>query len=290
MASRLAVLALLIAAATSEVLAQTPSPPAFGPTFDVVSIKRNTSGISSGFTDRPDGGFTMTNVPVRTLIFRAYPSGTLADIIELPGWAAAERFDVSATASLTQPTAADRIAMMQAMLVDRFRLVAHIEKREQQVYDLVLLRRDGRLGPGLKKYEEDVDCVARLAAERAAARVGGPPSRPDFNASPPPCAIYSRGSQGNEMEGKITMAGFAQFISGSAGRPVLDKTGLTGIYHIMAEYDRLAAIRGPATTDTLASAPSVFTAVQEQLGLKLEPSSAMRDMLIIDRIERPTDN
>ena len=84
--------------------------------------------------------------------------------------------------------------------------------------------------------------------------------------------------------------GLAQFLQGTAGRPVIDKTGLKGMYHVMMEYDRMAGIRGPALTAAPGAAPSVFIAVQEQLGLKLEPSRAMRDMLIIDRLERPTEN
>jgi uncharacterized protein (TIGR03435 family) len=293
---RIAALAALVSsmgAASLNALAQS-SPVTSAPTFDVVSIRRNTAGINSGFNERPDGGFTVTNTTVAGLVRQAYPSEVAASIVGFPGWATSERFDVSATSSLTLATAADRIAMMQAMLADRFKLVAHVEKREQEVYDLVLLRSDGRLGPGLKKYEEEIDCEARMAAERAAAAAGKPtrqpPSRADLNASPPPCVIYYRGAQGTQMEGKILMPGLAQVLGGTAGRPVIDKTGLKGMYHVMMEYDRMAAIRGPALADTPGAAPSVFIAVQEQLGLKLEPSRAMRDMLIIDRIERPTEN
>ena len=284
-----AVLALAASiAAASNVSARAALQAPSSPTFDVVSIRPNTSGIlSSSFNERPDGGFTMSNQPVRTLIFRAYPPPVIADVIGLPDWAAKERFDVTATSSLAQATAADRAAMTRAMLADRFRLVSHIEPREQQVYHLVLARSDGTLGAGLKKYEEDVDCEARAAAERAAVAAGKParqpPTRLELNSSPPPCAIYMRGAQGTEVEGKVTLSGFAQFLGGSAGRPVIDKTGLSGIYHIKAEYDRLAGIRGPAATDTPGAAPSVFTAVQEQLGLKLEPARDMRDMLVIVR-------
>jgi uncharacterized protein (TIGR03435 family) len=290
----IAAVALLIAVATSDVLTQAPAQSPDGPTFDVVSIRRNTAGTNSGFNERPDGGFTVTNATVTGLIRRAYPAELAASIVGVPDWASSERFDVSATSSLAQATAADKIAMMRAMLADRFKLAAHIEPREQQVYDLVLARGDGRLGSGLKRYEEDIDCEARMAAERAAAAAAKAasqaPPRLDLNASPPPCQIYFRGAQGSQMEGKIPMAGFAQILGGTAGRPVIDKTGLTGLYHIMMEYDRMAAIRGPALADTPGAAPSVFIAVQEQLGLKLEPSRAMRDTLVIDRLERPTEN
>ena len=95
---RSAALVLLIAVATSDVLTQAPSSPPVPakPTFDVVSIKRNTTNVVFSNTDwRPDGGFRMVNIVVSKLIERAYP----VDIVGLPGWAMSERYDVSATVS-----------------------------------------------------------------------------------------------------------------------------------------------------------------------------------------------
>jgi uncharacterized protein (TIGR03435 family) len=183
--------------------------------------------------------------------------------------------------------------MMRALLADRFKLAVHGERREQPVYDLVLARSDGRLGPGLKRAEEDVDCVARAAAERAAGEAAAaagqqPPPRPlpDLNGPARPCSISLKGPQ---LVANTTIANLAAFLRGSVGRPVVDKTGLNGLYHVTMEYDRMAAIRGPAA-DTPGAPPSAFTAVQEQLGLKLEPSREVRDTLVIDRLERPTEN
>ena len=195
--ARLAVSALLLAASTSHVITQSPAPaPPAGPRFDVVSIKRNTTGAlpSTLPVERPDGGFRMINIAVGPLVARAYPQAIPIEMIGLPGWAGTERYDVSATSTLARATADDRIAMMRAMLADRFKLAVHTENREQPAYDLVLARRDGRLGSGLMPL--DVDCDAQIAAARAAAeaaRQAGtpapPPSRPDFNAPPPPCTL-----------------------------------------------------------------------------------------------------
>src|SRR5438552_4148888 len=185
---------ILIAVATSSVHTQ-------GPTFDVVSIKRDTTGTgplgSNGRSERPDGSFTLLNTPIATVIARAYPPAVPADMVGLPEWATVggDRYDVIAKSSLSRPATPDeRAAMFRAMLADRFKLAAHMENREQPVYDLVLARRDGRLGPGITKV--DVDCDAQYAAARAAAEAatnaGTPPPRPsptDFTVPPPACTL-----------------------------------------------------------------------------------------------------
>jgi len=154
--ARVAVLPLLLAALTSRAFTQTPAPPA-GPTFDVVSIKLNTSGNrpTSPPVERPDGGLRMTSVPVSVLIARAYPPAAPIDMVGLPDWARTERYDVIATSTLSTATRDDRIAMLRAMLADRLKLIAHVETREQPAYDLVLARRDRRLGPGITPLDVD---------------------------------------------------------------------------------------------------------------------------------------
>jgi uncharacterized protein (TIGR03435 family) len=295
---RLMLAAPLLVALTPLVAAQTiTAPPTAGPRFEVVSVKRNTTGtLGSTVAERPDGGFTMTNIPATLLIGRAYPVGVPADWIGRPEWTLTERWDVSATSPLPRPTAEERTAMMRALLADRFKLAVHVERREQPVYELVLARSDGALGPGLKKSAEDVDCVARAAAERAAAEAAAaagqpPPPRalPNFELTGPraPCSITVRGA---ELVAHTTLPLFANFLRGSVGRPVVDKTGLKGLYYVTMEYDRMAAVRGPEVAATPGAPPSAFTAVQEQLGLKLESTREMRDTLVIDRIERPTEN
>lgn len=306
--ARLTALVLLIAAATSDVLTQAPSaPPAgAGPTFEVVSITRNmTNTLGSNVTQRPDGGITMVNVPVGTLISRAYLPAAPIDMVGLPGWARSERYDVSATSSRSNPTPDERSAMLRAMLADRFKLAVHFEKREQTAFDLILARNDGRLGPGIKPVDLDCERIAAARTAEVARNAGTPPAqgqRPDFNAPPPSCTVRivgaavrdrsgdRQGRLGDLMEGETTMANLAMALRPWTGRFVVNKTGLSGSYRVTMNFDSTAARRGPDAASTPDTGPSVFTAVQEQLGLKLESSRAALETLIIDRLERPTEN
>jgi len=290
--------AIGILAATVSVFTQAQAPPS-GPTFDVVSIKKHVAqpgplAFSSNVNMRPDGGFTMTNIPVMSLIARAHEGIRPADMVGLPEWARSERYDVSATSTLTRATADDRGAMMRSMLADRFKLVMHFEKREQLAYDLMVARSDGRLAAGLVPI--DTDCAPQIAAQRAAFAAGGPPgpgSFPDLNAPPPPCtrrSVRGRNDPSDRLEGETTMAALAEFLWVPSGRFVVDKTGLTGSYRVKMNFDLIGSRRPPEVTPPPDAAPTVFTAIREQLGLKLESSRAQLDTLIIDRIERPTEN
>jgi len=282
---------LLIAVAVVAVHTQAPRPsPAAGSAFDVVSIKRNTAGAlarANGSNERPDGGFTLRNVLTSVLISRAYPPAVPVDIIGLPEWATTprgDRYDVVATSSLSRPATTDeRIAMLRAMLADRFKLVARIEQREQPVFDLVVARKDGHLGPGIKPSE--FDCAARAAAE-----AGSPPPRltvADLTAPPAPCRPRIFGEQ---LEGDLTMERLAGMLRQAADRYIVDKTGLAGYYRVTMTFDSMPGLRRLDATPEADRAPSVFTAVQEQLGLKLESSRALRETLVIDHLERPTEN
>src|SRR5262245_11992182 len=203
-----------------------------GAQFDVVSIKLNTNARSTGAPiERPDGGLSLTRVPVMTLIARAYPSVS-AEIIGLPDWAKNDYYDVSTTSSLSRATAEDRGTMMRSMLADRFKLAVHIEQREQQTFDLVLARRDGRLGPGLT--QSTTECNEVPPPQPA-------PSRPDFSKPPPPCTLRMVGSMlrpspqvqlGDLLEGEAPIARLADALRVSAGRAVVNKTGLTGTYRV----------------------------------------------------------
>lgn len=285
-----------VVAAVSVVLAQTPGAlPTNDLKFEVVSIRRNTSGAlgSNGNNQRPDGGFTRLNGLIGTLIGQAYDVAA-ADMVGLPGWAMDmnQRYDISATSPLRRATQEQRQAMMRAMLAERFKLVARVEKRDQPVYDLVLARPDGRLGPGISPSTSDCDAI--LAAQRAAADAaldrGTVPPRalPDFTVTMPLCSFRMNGDR---MDGEHTIAAMARLFRPAAGRLVVDKTGLAGTYKISISFDRTASPRGPdAAAPTPGAAPSLFTAVQEQLGMRLESSRAPLDVLVIERLDRPTEN
>jgi uncharacterized protein (TIGR03435 family) len=273
-----------VTAAGSTLLGQGPTPA--GPQFDVVSIKRNFDRSATGPPNmRPDGGFTMIHVPIGTLIGRAY-GNVPADMVGLPDWAMSEYYDVKTTSTLTNATAEDRAAMIRAMLADRCKLAVHFEKREHDAYELVLARKDGKLGSGLIK--SDTDCSQPAPP---------PASGADLSAPPPPCKLRTVGAvlrkQGAELgdllEGDAPIAILADALRiALRGRQVVDRTGLTGSYRVTLNFNMMATMRPPTATASPDDSPSVFTAIQEQLGLKLQPTRLLRDTLVIDHIERPS--
>src|SRR5262249_10027801 len=218
---------------------------------------------------------------ITTLISFAYPGNLPIPVTNLPGlpdWAkpGAERYDIVAKSALSRPATADeRTAMVKALLADRFRLAAHLENRQQDVYELVVARKDGRLGPNMKPSE--VDCIAKLAADDAAGVPRWRPTPADMIAAggphPPACATlhaYGRTEGDMTMESLALSVGFQVGLATGDLRRAIDKTGLTGSYRVKVEYDPNALRRGvEAASD---AGTSIFTALQEQLGLKLEPT------------------
>ena len=295
MRNRSAITFLLLSTLTTAIGAQaTGGGLAASPSFEVVSIKSSTGGSVQGGGNRqlPDGGMIMVGVSVMTLIARAYfPTGPTLMAGE-PEWARRERFDITATAKLTNPTGEDRAAMLRAMLADRFKLVTHFEKRDHQAYDLVVAEEGGKLGSGLRPV--DLDCSKPPLPLGAT-----PTSLPDFTVPPPPCTLRSVGGAlrsnaypGFLMEGDASTKALAAALTGMAGRPVVDKTGLQGSYRVALNFERPIMLNAPAPRGNApaATAPDLFTAVREQLGLRLVPVTSPLDTLVIDRLERPTEN
>ena len=219
----------------------------------------------------PGVGLEAGNVTPRDLILFAYDIQR-PYLIGLPGWAENERFDIMARAGagLQSPPAASNVEwlMLRKLLEDRFGLIVHPETREMQVYALV--RRDGQLGPQLRRSE--VDCTS--------------PSPPANVAGQPRCT--SRNGPGFTAAVGRPISAFLFFLTGQVQRAVIDRTGLTGTWDIELTFspDGLAA---PAATPQDSGA-SLFTALQEQLGLRLEPSTGPVQVLVIDRLDRPTEN
>jgi uncharacterized protein (TIGR03435 family) len=206
----------------------------------------------------------MVNTAIAVMIRSAYP--TKADeIIGAPSWVLSERFDVEARATF-EPSRDQERMMLRMLLADRFKLVAHYETQDRPVYNLVVARADGRLGPQLRALDI-TDCET---------------AKPKNPTDPPVCAVRMRGGSSTltMSSGGIRMQSFADspIASASAGRPIVDKTGLSGFYAFTLEFS--------GGTDGV----SIFTALQEQLGLKLEPARAPLDVVVIDHIERPTEN
>jgi uncharacterized protein (TIGR03435 family) len=246
--------------------------------FEVASVKRNISGTVGGsFGSRPGGLVVVVNNTLRNIIRNVW---NLQDfqIVGGPDWQNEDRWDINARAPEGQPTQQQMMLMMRTLLADRFKLVVHNETREIPVYALVLARPDGNFGRQLRRSK--IDCAAIFAA----AAKGAPPPR---SSEPPPCGNTTTGP-GMVRTSGVPMADFARNLSPATGRIVMDRTGLTGFFDLELKFtpDQLGAGVGDPATDV----PSLFVAIQEQLGLKLESQRAPVDVLVIDSAQHAVEN
>ena len=247
-----------------------------GDTFEVVSVKRNTGGPSAGggIGQQPGGGWRMIDSPIASLIYSAYPTPS-HELVGIPDWVTTERYDVIARASAV-PTRTQLEAMLRAVLADRFAFRGRIEAVERPVYALVVARTDGRLGPDIRRFPGD--CAAYGAAVQRG-ETPAPPPAPANGAAP--CGMLFGGNR--ILAGGVSMEMLARNISQAAGRVVIDRTNLPGVYEFTLHY-WMRPGPGPAGDET----PSIFVAVREQLGLTLEPARSPIDRVVVEHIERPT--
>jgi uncharacterized protein (TIGR03435 family) len=221
--------------------------------FEVASIRPNDSGSRSSNTSiNSSGRFSATNVTVKTLMIVAYK---LQDyqIIGGPAWMDSDRFDIAAKAE--DKANAEQVAeMIKSLLADRFKLKFHRETRELPVYALLVGKNGSKLTPSIGGDNHD----------------------------------------SNTLRGKITgqnipMETFIKLLSNQLDRLVVDRTGLAGNYDLQLEWSPEAS-RTSADAGTEPAGPSIFTAVQEQLGLRLDATRASVDAIVIDALERPSEN
>jgi uncharacterized protein (TIGR03435 family) len=253
-AATLVVSAFVAVRPASPVHTQTPPAPARAqdaPAFEVASIRPNTSGDPrSGTHDLPGGRVTITNLPLRSMIRMAYGANDL-EVVGGPDWVDGDRWDVLASAAPGSPADAPWRAMLKSLLVERFKLRAHLESRARPIYRLVFAGGDKRLGPDIRTTAcrgDDLDCSKMAAA--------------------------TNGIKSGTISGVArTPAEIGTGLSRYAERRVFDATGLDGRYDFELRW---------------AEDLSLFTALQEQLGLKLEPASGPVDVLFIDGVEKPT--
>jgi uncharacterized protein (TIGR03435 family) len=280
-----AVVAAAVAAAVVDARQATQTP-----SFDIVSVKKNVSGDRmSGLQILPGGRYAWTNTTLENLIGTAYQRGGFdsSEIIGGPAWLDKDRFDVVAHATAVPPSDPDGFPsalfeMIRAVLADRFKLQLHDEMRERPVYALVLARTDGRLGPRLTK--STTDCAAVLRDEVAGKKVEL------TTRGVRPCAVG--GPQGRMQAAGLTIDQLANVLRRVVNRPVINRTGLSGAFDWDLEYNPefvLPLPCEPAPVGTPANErPTVFTAVQEQLGLRLESTRVPVRVLVVDRAEQPT--
>lgn len=258
--------------------------------FDVASIRRNVDNIGTCSPDQVEAtedGFQMTNCPLIVAVGAAYVPTTgeslgylVQDrIVGMPTELSQERYNIDARIADSDAEAwRDPVqrkqmlhAMMQTLLAERCELVVHREMKGKPIYVLVVAKN----GPKLKAPEPGV-------AEAIRAK------HPDAVGVPGGSGFFVRGVKNGHIDiYGATTGTLALLLSGPAGRPVVDKTGLTGIYDMHLDMGQTGP---PAADGSGDPGASVFSSVQEQLGLKLEPQKEQVEYLVIDRIERPSPN
>lgn len=225
------------------------------PEFEVATIRVNDTGSNgSNFPGLRNGTLSARNVSLKMMLQAAYDLSPLR--VTGPDWLDGTRFDVTAKSPQGIPDT-EMMPMLQTLLKVRFHVEVHRETKEMPVYEMAVSK------DGLKIHPFD-------------------PAHPLM---PGP----NRG--GSMMIGRGTMSQLASMLTGTAGRPVVDKTGLEGVYGYMLTFMPLDAPAAPALTAAPDAPPDFFTAVQKQLGLKLEPKRDPVEILVVDRADRtPTEN
>jgi len=282
--------------AAAAMLARAALPVAQQPaSFDVASVRPNRAPIvdpdDSSISIEPGGTFKTVNYPLRLLILFAYQIQNFQ--LEAPEWTLASRFDIVArSGAAVSPAAANVNAtrtMLQGLLADRFQLAAHREMQERPIYELVQVRGDGQPGPRLRRSTGD--CAARRVTLQngTPGNLPGPPG-------PGGCGVSTR--LGRIAFGGSPASAIANVLSPLVQRVVVNRTGLTGEWEFELTFtpdpSSLQIPPGlplpPAAANAEPNAPSLFTALEEQLGLKLQPARGPVEMLVVDRVQQPTAN
>jgi uncharacterized protein (TIGR03435 family) len=266
--------------------------PLQSPTFDVASVRPNTSGDrDTSITVMPNGRLLATNATLRSLLLRAHKLHD-SQLIGAAEWIDRERFDIDARTASPPPEGPESLMpALQALLAERFRLRLHTEMRPLSAYVLRVAGRDSRLGPQIQPTK--ADCTGRTVPTqeeiRASVRDGWPPCGMVFVV-----AFTTKAATGTAMQMRFrrsatSIPDLAAALQSAVGRPVVDKTGLEGRYDVEYSYSPQPADAGVQSAFG-PEAPGVLAAVEEQLGLKLESERTEVPVLVIESVERPTAN
>jgi uncharacterized protein (TIGR03435 family) len=300
---------LIAQAATKQASATPPGNASAALQFDVASIRQNRSGPSASGGDKPrsnfpigsddsftqtGGIFSATNLPVISYLIFAYKITTSnrdALIASVPDWVETDSFDIEARTDNHDVTKDQMRLMMQTLLADRYKLVAHREVRQVPVYAAVLAQ-PGTPGPQLRPHPADSVCPAPTPPA-AAAKPPAPatddkgfPAVCGFANYIHPTAPHLRRVGG----GNVTLAAVVSSFTGLGrlGRPTIDKTDLAGTYDFVIEYLPEPPPGQQPSPDV--SGPTFEEALRKQLGLKLVSQQAPIEFVIVDHIERPSPN
>jgi uncharacterized protein (TIGR03435 family) len=282
-------MAVLKMAVMAAAAAQTP---AQKPSFEAASIKPNSSGspTSAAFIN---GRFIATNAPLNVILGLAYRSSDgrpFYRIIGGPDWMASATYDVEAKTAESRPIPVDQASLMiQSLLEERFQLKVHIQTRELPVFHLVVAKSGAKLKMSQDQTPLSVEGTTQLSSPDSSGKL--PRGRYEVTRSP-----SSSGGTLTAQGTALSASALANLIERYTDRPVRDKTGLTGLFDVELHFVRqtFTATRLPdgrpdaASPDT--SALSIFTAIEEQLGLKLESSRGPVEVLVIDSVQKPSEN
>jgi uncharacterized protein (TIGR03435 family) len=260
--------------ACATVLGQSTPGPAITLSFEVSSIKRNPDDTQGYVNIEPGARFNAVGATTMLIIRQAY--GKLPfQLVNLPAWVTSEHYDIRAKAPDGIEVAPNMPDLLRSLLRDRFGFQAHIETRELPLYQLVLARADSQPGEQLRKAT--FDCSTR--------KPGTPP--PSDAKGESLCGLTA-GPNRLIFRG-YPLERFASYLASSLERVVVDKTGLPGPWNFDLRFtpDQPVRLNG-AVVPPDPNTPPLVTAIQEQLGLKLEPSRGPAEVLVIDRISRPT--
>jgi uncharacterized protein (TIGR03435 family) len=274
--------------------------------FEVASVKpsnpnpdpTNPLSMIALMLPQPGGRFTATNTPLRMLIMAAFELPQEAQLVGGPPTLMAAKYDITARVANTETIAMKELPqLLRTLLADRFKLKTHTETRELPVYDLVVARGDGRLGPDLKPSKSECSKPDEIAAQQGAALAKGDVA--SVLGKPGPCMVTTDASggplnllvRGDGQEVKQLI----ELLSQLTGRTVRDKTGLTGRYDFAMKLDlqmvlALAKRMGANIPAAAANIPqsdgsSLMTALNEQLGLKLDSTRDSATIVVIDSVE-----
>ncbi|HKE84479.1 MAG TPA: TIGR03435 family protein [Vicinamibacterales bacterium] len=267
--------------------------------FDVVSIKpnRTNQGIPV-VVFQPGGRLIAGNVDVRQMILVAYGLEN-SQLVNAPDWTATERFAIEARTADETPTDSIRM-MLRTMLAQRFGMAAHQERRELPLFALTMARSDKRPGPGLRASGPE---CAPIKPPAGVPMPPPPPPPPAGNAGAEIRILLPREEPLRRRCGamlapgwfsarSITMQELTSPLTQLMRRPVFDETGLAGEFDldVLFQPEGLGGVLVGPPPQSLSDAPALTTALQDELGLRLDPRRGPVDVLVVDRIERPTEN
>jgi uncharacterized protein (TIGR03435 family) len=274
---------------------QSQTPHTTSPTFDAASVKLNASGPTSMLWAYRGRRFTAQYATVRELIGTAYGAQehalTRNQISGGPKWIESERFDIVGTApgvpdSLRGTFPSPVLAMLRSLLEDRFQLKTHVETKEVPLFALVLARADGTLGPRLRR--RTIDCISAASALERKDELFDPtpPERRICGGKAGPGTLIVNGATMNNLA-----QGLARQVPG-VDRVVVDRTGLIGTFDVDLTWNFEGTVEhlGVPLPPPDRDAPNLFTALEEQLGLKLESRKGPVDIVVIDHVEKPSED